>query len=136
MRYQDHHVYVVGDFFAKYWAERVPASGVGEPEEYKLHTYDHRVDRAAYVWDPEIPERTESNYMQPEKLDEVVIHFREDPTGYGKPFRDTVYDPIVADIRLEGVVKERKRSYGTLRGRFFAKVHTSTDEADPADLRA
>ena len=128
MKQKERYIYVVGDFFAKYYGDRIPESSPGAPTEYTVNTYDRRVTNARYVWDPELPQVDNLNNMQPELLQEVVLHFAEDPAGYGKPFREDLRFPIIADIRLEGVVQERKRSYGTMRGTLYVKVHTAVEE--------
>jgi hypothetical protein len=125
MNLPERHIYVVGDFFAKYWADRIPGAEAGEPEEYIMHTYAHRVSKASYVWDPELPDIQDINCMHPEELKDVEIFFLEDPAGYGKPFFETLRAPIVANLKLEGVVKERKRSFGSIRGKLFVRVHTT-----------
>lgn len=128
MEIEEQHIYVVGEFFAKYWAQSIPAAHTGASIDYAMHTYEHRVTKAQFVRNPELPTPSDTNYMCPEELRDVEIHFGVDPAGYGKPFRETLRFPIIGDVRLEGVVKERKRSYGTLRGRFFAKMHTTVME--------
>jgi hypothetical protein len=124
MSIEERHIYVVGDFFAKYHGRRAKASPGSSAAEYAVHTYAHRITRAAYVWDPEIPAPDPINQLRPDHLDEVEIHFLEDPTGYGKPFRESLRDPIITDIRLEGVAKEHQRSFGTIRGKIYVKVHS------------
>jgi hypothetical protein len=123
MRPEERHIYVVGDFFAKYHGRRAKVEGSTEAA-YEVHTYAHRITRAAYVWDPELPAPDPVNQLRPSHLDEVEIHFVEDPTGHGKPFRESLREPIITDIRLEGVAKEHQRSFGTIRGRIFVRVHT------------
>lgn len=125
MSFAERHIYVVGDFFAKYWAEKVPGAEAGDPEEYIMHTYAHRVTKAAYIQDPEVPTEQEANFMNPEELRDVEIFFLEDPAGYGKPFFETLRSPIVANLKLEGVIKERKRSFGSIRGKLYVRVHTT-----------
>ena len=124
MSTKERHIYVVGDFFAKYYGRRAKAAQGNSNAEYEVHTYQHRITRAAYVWDPEIPVAADVNQLRPSHLEEVEIHFLEDPAGYGKPFRESLRDPIITDIRLEGVAKEHQRSFGTIRGRIYVKVHT------------
>ncbi|MEM7040378.1 MAG: hypothetical protein AAF570_25655, partial [Bacteroidota bacterium] len=122
---EERHIYVVGEFFAKYWGERLAQNDPSDPAEYKVHPYAQRVTKAEFVEDPELPTPGTLNYMCPAQLQNVTLYFEKDPAGYGKPFRESFYEPIISDIRLEGVLNERKRSYGTMRGKFIAKVHTT-----------
>lgn len=125
MQDKERHIYVVGKFFAKYWGDRIKATEPGRPTDYTINTYDHRITQAEYVEDPEVPPFEEVNCMQPELLKEVLIHFKVDPAGYGKPFREDLRNPLIANIKMEGVVRERKRTYGTIRGMAYVKVHTT-----------
>ena len=121
----ERHIYLVGDLKAKYYGTRVRGNEALSDSDYALKWYDLEVFNAAYVEDPELPESSETNYLSADNLNNVVIYFNDDPTGYDKPFREELRDPIVGGIRLEGVVKERKRTYGTVRGRLYCKVYTT-----------
>lgn len=120
---KESHIYVVGDFFAKYYGKRVIKGQQGDKAEYALVTYAHRVTQAEFVWDAEVPVVDGVNVMCPQVLEGVEIFFKVDPAGYGKPFLEDLRAAVIADVKLEGVVKEHKRSFGTIRGRLYARVH-------------
>lgn len=121
----ERHIYLVGEFSAKYFGKGIRTSEPGQPTDYDIQFYDLKVVKARYEEDPKLPSVQKANYLAPHRLDKVFIQFNQDPTGYGKPFRESLNHPIVGDLKLEGVIKERKRCFGMVRGKLYAKVHTT-----------